>query len=199
MSAKFVETIRFNNGKPEFTEQHMARLNNTIHDEYGVTANYNINDIVLESNVPNGLIKCRILYSNTIESIEFQPYTFRKINSLKIVDGNGINYSKKYADRTCFNKLLALKGNCTEILITQNNCLTDTSFSNIVLYNGSSYITPTTYLLNGLRRQHLLNTGFIKEKPITINDLHYFTKLYLINTMINIEDNISIDVKNIYI
>lgn len=145
----------------------------------------------------HGIVKCRYLYTPQECQITFEPYTPRRINSLKLVAGDHIDYHLKYANRKPLNLLLQARENCDDILIVQNNCITDTSYSNIVFFDGTHHITPTTYLLNGLKRQYLLQKGIIQEKTITISDLKYFHHACLINAMLDIEDHLTISIQNI--
>lgn len=142
-------------------------------------------------------IKCRIKYHKTIEEITFAEYHPKKINSLKIVEAS-FDYSFKYADRSSLNALSSLKGNCDELLITRNGIITDTSYSNIVFSQGNQYFTPQHPLLNGTKRQKLLQEGVIFEKNIHRDTLHQYDRVYLINAMLDIEDNNSLPISNIY-
>ena len=57
--------------------------------------------------------------------------------------------------------------------------------------------TPKTFLLEGTKRKSLINSGVIKEKDITIADMPKFRKVYLINAMIDIDDDISVSTESI--
>ena len=58
-------------------------------------------------------------------------------------------------------------------------------------------ITPTTYLLNGTCRQRLIAEGKVTPIDISVSDLSSFENLYLINAMLNLEDETIIPVRNI--
>lgn len=154
-------------------------------------------DSLIPESYRQGIVKCRYLYSPLDCQITFEHYTPRRVKSLKLVECNHIDYHLKYADRTMLNALRETRGGCDDILIVQNGQITDTSYSNIVFFDGTDYITPKTYLLNGLQRQYLLQTGRIREKTVTAKDLKYFQSACLINAMLSIEDNIRIDTKDI--
>ena len=62
--------------------------------------------------------------------------------------------------------------------------------------DGNLY-TPTSTLLAGTKRQSLLEKGAIHEKEIHMNDIHSYVGVYLINAMIDIEDNIFVGVDSI--
>ena len=83
-----------------------------------------------------------------------------------------------------------------DILIVKNGLITDTSYSNIILYNGKEWFTPKSFILNGVKRQYLLNTGKVKEIKITLENLKNFEKISLINAMLEPQD-IEIGIENI--
>jgi formylglycine-generating enzyme required for sulfatase activity len=43
-------------------------------------------DIIIPEQMKRGVVKCRILYGKSIDEVEFQHYTCRKVASLKLVD-----------------------------------------------------------------------------------------------------------------
>ncbi len=116
---------------------------------------------------------------------------------MKVVGCDSIEYNYKYENRECLNELLELKQNCDDILIVKNKKITDTSFSNIVFFDGKKWITPSTPLLKGTKREKLLSDGKIVQNEIKLNDLKYFQKAALINSMLDLEDNV-ISIGNVY-
>ena len=144
----------------------------------------------LETFVPKSIkkclkVKCRIVYRDKIDEITFEEYTPKVVKSLKLVEASP-DYSFKFADRTALNSLLAQKGDCDEILIVRNGCITDTSYSNVVFRRESEFFTPDTYLLNGTKRQLLLKNGVIREKRITVENIGEFEEVILINAMLDL-------------
>ena len=75
-----------------------------------------------------------------------------------------------------------------EIIIVKNNHITDTSFSNILFKKGKDWFTPSTYLLNGVQRQHLLQKNKIKEAEITMQNVSEYSHFQLINAMNDFDD-----------
>ncbi|HRS19253.1 MAG TPA: aminotransferase class IV, partial [Bacteroidales bacterium] len=101
--------------------------------------------------------------------------------------------------REIFQKLLNQKNNADEILITKQGYITDTSYTNIIFFDGREWFTPQTYLLPGTQRAYLLEQKLIREKPIHINTIHTFSKARLINCFLNLEVGNDIPIENIYI
>jgi 4-amino-4-deoxychorismate lyase len=139
------------------------------------------------------MYKCRIIYSREIETIEFIPYTKKKIEIIKLVECDAIEYNHKYFNRKIFDDLLAESG-ADEILIIKEGKITDTSYSNIAFYDGNKWLTPSTPLLKGTKREKLLREGKIFKAEIVKNDLQYFQSASLINAMMDLGELV-IDLK----
>lgn len=143
-----------------------------------------------------GKVKCRVVYRETIEEITFERYLPKRARTLKLIEASP-NYSFKYTDRQELNALLAKKDGHDEILITRNGLITDTSYSNVVLRQGDLLFTPATPLLNGTKRQKLLQEGIIRERDIHRDALPEYDRLYLINAMLDMEDEVSLPTHHI--
>jgi 4-amino-4-deoxychorismate lyase len=148
---------------------------------------------------PHIIYKCRLLYSRAVEQVVFLPYTPRIIKKLYIVTDNDLNYSLKYTDRQALDRL---KNSITiqqdsDILIVKNGLISDTSFTNIAFYDGSSWYTPDSPLLKGTKREFYLRKGTLIEKKITPPDLPKYQKARLINAMLDLEDGEDIMIEDI--
>lgn len=194
----FIETLKVADGKFTNAPAHLKRLNETMQEVYGIHTAFRLTDDLIPADKKQGVVKCRIEYGKCIHRIEFEMYQPRPVHSLKIVDGKEVDYHLKYADRSPLTRLLDLKEEYDDILITRNGKITDTSYSNVVLSNGSDYVTPSSFLLNGTKRRLLVEQEKIKVTDVDINDLPRFTRLHFINSMLDIEDNIFVETKNIF-
>lgn len=195
----FLETLKIVDGHFVRPQAHRQRINKTLCE----TTHRPINTPQFsDSDIPpefrSGTVKCRCIYTAHTYSLTFETYTPRHPHSIQIVDGTGIDYHLKYADRSALDQLLKLRGQCDEIIIVQHGEITDTSYSNIVLSDGTNYVTPRSYLLNGTKRQYLLETRRIQEAVITPGNIRNYPYLYLINAMLNLEDNIRIHTADIH-
>ncbi|MCX8011124.1 MAG: chorismate-binding protein, partial [Ignavibacteria bacterium] len=65
------------------------------------------------------------------------------------------------------------------------------------LYDGSDWVTPSTPLLKGTKRQMLIDNKRIIEKNITSTELKDYQKLALINAMLDLGE-IVIDIENVF-
>ena len=97
-----------------------------------------------------------------------------------------IDYSFKSADRSSLNRLTAQKGDCDEIIIVKNGLVTDTSFTNIAVFDGEQWLTPRHPLLMGTKRACLLEKRILKEADISVEALMRAQKVSLINAMIDL-------------
>lgn len=188
---RFIESIRVCDGKFCSLEWHLRRMRQTI-----AYWQYPLDLSILSWQVPeelgSGIFKCRIVYDSKIREMTYSPYQSRIIRSLKLVDGDALDYAFKYEDRSVIMRLLQLKESCDDIFITKGGYITDTSYSNVVLENSEGLFVPHTFLLNGTRRQRLLFEGIVRERAIRPSDLGQYHRLYLINALIGLEEDISL-------
>lgn len=186
----FIETLQVYDGKFIRPEDHLRRMQETQREAFGTAF-----PVALAQVPPafrRGKVKCRITYDRQVRRIDFEPYRPRLVRSLRIVDGSHLDYHLKYADRHALDALFALRGGCDDILICRHGYLTDTSYANVALYDGTRYVTPSTCLLNGTRRQYLLRQGILHEADLRISDLPRYPRLYLINALLGIEDGVCV-------
>ena len=192
----FTEVIKIEDGVLYNLEYHKARVARTL-AAFGICQiDFAMVEDAVPANCTNGLYKCRIVYSNKIEKMEFTPYIFRKIETVELVADNNIEYSFKYADRVRLNALKAASS-CDEIIIVKNGFITDSSYTNLVLKQGKEYFTPKECLLPGTKRQALLDAGIIKLRSIRACELSAYNSIHFINAMIDLEDNISCRISSV--
>lgn len=193
----FLETIKIKDGIPCNLAYHLRRMQETSERFFSSHPKPEKEQLLPPPDLCKGVVKCRILYDSEIQEITHTPYRFRTIRTLRLVEDDTINYPFKYADRYALDKLLLQKEDCDEILIVKQGMITDTSYSNVVFEKDRILYTPSSYLLNGTKRQFLLENKIIRECPIHQRDIRQFDRIYLINSMISPEDNISLPVGNI--
>ena len=124
------------------------------------------------------------------------PYAISEIADFQLVENNIYDYSFKFEDRKELEKMKILS-KAAEIIIVKNNHITDSSYSNVLFKKGKEWFTPKTYLLNGVQRQHLLQSKKIKETEITLQNLSEYTHFQLINAMNEFDDSYSYPIDRI--
>lgn len=181
----FIETIRIENGAVKNLKFHERRMRNTMKRFFPECDVPDLSSVIECPKRYDGRTRCRIVYGENIEEVEYLPYKIRKVEYLQAVECNSIDYSYKYEDRNNLNRLYYLRGECDDVLIIRNGLITDTSIANVALLNYyGKWETPTTPLLKGTMRSYLLNRGIIKEKEIKFSSLHTYRKICLFNAMI---------------
>ena len=100
----------------------------------------------------------------------------------------GFDYSYKYADRSFFEAVQAeLQQGELPLFVRPDGSLSDTSYTNIVLWSAAGYRTPERPLLEGTERRRLLEAGRISAAPLTLMDLSACRGVYLINATMPLE------------
>ncbi len=180
-SITLLETIKCEDGRISNLIYHQKRCNKSRKELFHSTDTLDLASAIIPPK--NGLYRCRIIYAKHIESIEYIPYTPKKITSLKVVSSS-LDYHLKYTNRDTFNKLLFLHDDVDEIIIEKEGYLTDTTIANIAFYNGKQWVTPLNPLLKGTMRQKLIDEGFLQTKQIKKEDLSQYSQVALINAMV---------------
>lgn len=194
-----IETIQCNDGNLQNMRFHQARFNHTRKKIFGFTRTINLANVIkIPDECKTGLYRCRIIYTETIDKIEFIPHQYRPINRLKLVEDNTVDYQFKFADRKRLNRLFAKRGQCDDILIIKNGCITDSLIANVVFFDGCKWWTPDTPLLHGTQRARLIEETRIIPGRITPENLAGFQKAGLINAMQDLKRMPVILIENIF-
>ena len=185
--SRLVESLKIEHGIPANVAYHNVRINRTRRALFGSVYDIDIPELLRGCALPHAPVcKCRVLYRESVEEVDIRPYTRRLVASLKLVECDDIDYTFKYEDKSAFDALLARKGNCDDILVVKQGLITDTSFSNIALFDGSRWYTPARPLLRGTKREMLLEQCALTERYIAPGDLRNFQKASLINAMMEL-------------
>ncbi|MDR1084680.1 MAG: aminotransferase class IV [Deltaproteobacteria bacterium] len=192
---KFLETIKYSNGQYFNVPLHEERISRTFLKYFGRDTSFALPEI-LPRDLGPALIRVRLVYSFETWQITAVPYTFPLINNLKLV-ASDLYYGEKFLDRSVL-KELKVHSLADDILIVQKGEITDTSIANVVFRDREGRLfTPRNCLLAGVKRSHYLKSGRIEPRAIKPGDLTNFDKLYYINAMIDLKDNISVLINNI--
>jgi len=193
-----VESLKLKNGVLQNLEYHQIRMNRSMEELfYEHTKSDLAKAISFPAKYTSGVFKVRVVYGPVIEQIEVESYTFRTIQSLKVVHHESIDYHLKYTDRQILQELYALRENCDDIIIIKNGLVTDSFAANFLFFDGKKWLTPNMPLLKGTKRQFLLDQGIISEMEIRETDIHNFEKVGLVNAMIDFEEMPIIPVEEI--
>lgn len=194
-----LETIKIVDGKPQNLDYHQVRFENARKSMFGLKNFELLSEIIkVPEYAQNELFRCRLLYTEKIEKIEFLPYNFRQIKTLRLVESSGIDYSYKFADRTELEYLFNQKDICDDIIIVKNGLITDSFAANLVFYDGKKWWTPESPLLKGTKREKLLAEKTISACKIEVGDLQKYSLAGLINAMTEFDTMPVITLENIH-
>lgn len=195
-----LETIKCLDGKLYNLKWHTTRFNQARKEYFGLNTKMNLaNFVKVPSSSKKGLLKCRISYSKTIDQLEFLPHEIRKVESLKLIENNTIDYSYKFSDRKELKNMFEQRGNCDDILIVKNGFITDSYTANPIFFDGEIWWTPDTPLLHGTQRARLISERKISVCKISPSDLSKYKKVGLINALQDMDDMPIIDIDNILV
>lgn len=184
---RFLETIQFVHGEHLNLDRHQARVNLTFQYFFPDLTPFLLHEILSSREIPegDGTYKCRLVYDKQVQQLEYLPYSLPSITSLRLVDTRMESSVWKSADRTEYNRAFALREECDDVLLIRNGLLTDTSYCNVALGDGTVWITPLTPMLYGTRRGELLRQKAIVEKDIPVSEIFRYQKIRLFNAMID--------------
>lgn len=185
---QFIESIKIQDQKNFLLDLHQKRVNETFAN-FGKEGSLDLEKIYKKlDHDDNGLYKLKIVYDlEKNYKSQLIPYAFPEIETFQLVENNTLDYSFKFEDRKAFDQMKNA-AKAEEIIIVKNNHITDSSYANLLFLKDKQWFAPTTFLLNGVQRQHLLQSKKIKETEITLQNLKEFSHFQIINAM-NTMDN----------
>lgn len=189
------ETIAILNGKPQNLEYHQERMNKAVEFLFKNANMLNLAEIIqIPKEYQTGLVRCRIDYNQQDYKILFAPYQKREIKSYQCVYLDNIDYQFKYSNRANFEKI---KTDKDEVIIIQNNKVTDCRIGNLLFLKENIWYSPKDYLLKGTQLSYLLAQNKIMLKEININEIHQYEKIMMINAMNPFDESRAISTQQI--
>ena len=182
----FIESICIKNGKIQLLQYHNQRAN-------AARSSHSIREGLLDfgkcintDKAIHATTKCRIVYGQKIEKIEYLPYTLKPINSLKTINiEENWSYEHKYLDRSKLEFYFNQKEDADDIIMIQSGFVTDSYYCNLAFLKNGLWYTPTKPLLPGTKRAYLLSTKQILETDIPIDKINSYESVRLFNAMID--------------
>jgi len=197
-----VETLRADDGGFDDLTPHIDRMIRSRRALFGLT---NSLESALEEaleaasvSIGEGRWKIRVLYNSEIRHVEAAAYRPKPIRSAALVDGRGIFYTHKTADRQELDGLTrrAEEAGVDTALIVSNGQITDFPYANAAFFDGRLWWTPEEPLLMGTRRFRLLEAGLLHTRRISPGDLPEYISLCPINAMLELGE-IMVDIGSI--
>lgn len=191
------ESICVMNGRVFNHKWHELRYHSTYSEVFGKSPKESLlASMQIPPEFQNGKVKLKIIYAQNQKEFSFKHYKTQIIETLKIVYNDELDYSLKFIDRQILNELFSLKENCDDVLIIKKGEVTDTSYGNVIFFDGKSWITPKNPLLKGTFRARLISEGKVSEKVVRVRDLKSLKGVKVINAMRDLEQKM-IPIKNI--
>ncbi len=182
------ETLKCQNRQLHNVQYHDNRVKLSRENLLGISGSFDFeNTIEIPDWVGEGLYRCRVSYAKNIEKVEFFAYEYKHPKIIQLHENQTFSYGFKYENRCKFSDLLKVYPMADDVIITQNNCLTDATYANVAFYDGSQWFTPNTYLLAGTKRSYMIDNQILTELKITFSDVIKFQKIALINAMRGLE------------
>lgn len=194
-----LESLKLKDGIIQNLNYHQDRMNRSMEELFPTIQKIDLaKEIQIPENCKSGIFKIRVLYGQTVEKIEIEPYVYRTIKSLRVIHYESIDYHLKYTDRQILQELFAKRGDCDDIIIVKKGLVTDSFAANLLFFDGEKWFTPKTPLLKGTKRQFLINNGIIFEIEIREENIRSYQKVGLINAMIDFEEMPEVPVEKVF-
>lgn len=194
-----LETIKLEDGVLHNLPWHQRRMQAASLELWGCAVLWNLSEgIFIPPNKASGLFKVRVVYGPDTFRQQIISYSLKGISSLKLVFADHIDYHLKFEDRSAIDEMYSQRGSCDDVLMIKDGLITDTSYANVVFFDGYQWYTPKYPLLAGTQREKLLFKGQIQEADIRPADLDDFLEARIINAMIDLETGPAISIANIY-
>ena len=194
----FLETIRVQDGHAHHVADHIDRMRRTaLHFGFSTPALPADLDALVPHDLRTGIVRCRIVYDHTLREITFTPYRRRRLERLIAVDAGAMDYAFKYADRSPLARPQIPLTEADELLFVRDGCVTDTSYTNLILRRGDELVTPDTFLLDGTCRRRLLRTAQVRTAQVRLSDLTAYDELLLVNAMMPLSEALRLPVTSV--
>lgn len=191
------ETIKVVRGVAENIDGHNKRVARSRLALLGLQDRLDLRThIVVPPTLGDAIHRCRVVYANRVESVEFLPYRPPSIRNVRLVNADHVRYKHKFIDREAINTLVRESG-LDDILMVVNGEITDMSIANVAFFDGHRWVTPERPMLQGTKRDLLISQGVLSVERIAPRDVRLFSKAAPINALLDIGDVPFIDAENI--
>lgn len=197
---QLIEALLWRNGKFFLLDMHLGRLKDSAdYFDYKYSREHILQSLTRCSNRFDKYksYKVRLLLNKygevkvTSELLKNQTDDFKKITfSKKVVNSSNIFLYHKTTNRKFYDDeylKYKKKGFVDVIFLNEKKEVTEGAISNIIVKNGKYHYTSpiSSGLLNGVYRQHLLDTQILslKEKVLDKQDITTAEKLYICNSV----------------
>lgn len=190
------ESISCLNGVLLNLERHEQRLNASRAALLGAENYLEISEIMIPIEAISGQWKCRVSYSDEIEEVKFSPYNSLNGKTFRLIEST-ISYPHKLEDRSNIDSLFHKKESADDIIILKDDLVTDSSYGNLLFYDGERWLTPKMPLLKGIMRAQLIASKSIHEAVISKADIKKYSSFMMINALNPFDSSRALPITNI--
>jgi len=193
------ETIAVIDFVPHRLEYHQDRMDRSYMHFYKKANPFNLKSLFDKKLVLSSCVyKWKIEYNEQNIHSTLTEYIPRHINTVKFIKINAdFDYSYKFVNRTYFDLLKTENHEFDELIFVKNGFLTDATYANVVLehINTGELHTPIIPLLNGTKRQSLINDKKVILKSINVENIFEYKRILFINAMLDLNSNTHLQVR----
>jgi len=178
------ESVCVAGGAVRHGRYHEQRFEASYRKLYGKKPGFSLwEGLSLEGADPSLTYKLRIRYNASGTSWELAEYRSRLPETLRLVWDDTVEYALKYSDRQALDRLAAQRDGADDVLIIREGLVTDSSYCNILFWDGREVTTPKRPLLEGTCRARLLAEKRIAEADIPADGLDRYLAFQLVNAL----------------
>lgn len=186
----FFESIAILDGNARNLFYHQDRVNRTFKKFYPQSEPHHLEYLLHKTSLIDApIVKIKFSYREDGYKIHQLPYSARIFKRFYLVTDNQIEYAYKYSDRKFLERHTGRLTPDEQILLIREGLITDSSFSNVIFYDGYRWLTPAKPLLEGTMRASLIADWKIHEEELIPGQLHLFKSFKLINAMLTLEES----------
>lgn len=182
----FIESICIENQQIKLLDYHNRRANIARCALYDSPDFLDLGKVIDVSKAKGPIVKCRIVFGEKVESINYESYNVKPINSLQVVVvDDKFKYDHKYLDRNQLGYYFSKRGASDDMIMIRNGYVTDSYYGNLAFLKNQIWYTPESPLLEGTKRAFLIENKQIIEKQIAKEEIGSFESVRVFNAMID--------------
>jgi len=183
--SRFLESICLEREGFRLLSYHQRRVNETFAHFYPDTPPLDLARLLNPVPRVEGRTKCRVVYDRDVAHIFYESYRLPEIDRVIFIEAD-VAYPYKFLDREALTRYASLVQEKEMVVFVRGGMVTDSLVSNVVFRDEKGWVTPRTYLLNGVKRQYYLDQGAIRQEDIPLGEVFRFSQVGLINAMIDL-------------
>lgn len=176
------ETLAIIDGEIQNLAYHQARYSDACQNYLNSKAVLDFAQIIdVPMEYQQGLVRCKVEYSEKAYHVQFFPYSAKKIEFFSIAQCENLDYRFKYSDRSMFADLPMTDN--SEVIIVNNGKVSDCTIGNLLFLKQGKWFSPQDYLLKGTQLSRLLDEKRVEFCEISLVNLRDFEQVMLINAL----------------